>query len=84
MMPTYPRDRTENGVSTLTTWFRGDSAKTAETLYVALNGSAVVYHDNPNATLIKDRTEEQLGKRYCSGAENLIIIQFGQADSELT
>ncbi|MFB0555852.1 MAG: LamG domain-containing protein, partial [Phycisphaerae bacterium] len=39
---TYPRDWTENGVTTLTIWFRGDSANAAETLYVALNGSAVV------------------------------------------
>jgi hypothetical protein len=46
---TYPRDWTEKGVSTLTIWFRGDSANAVETLYVALNGSAVVNHDNPNA-----------------------------------
>ncbi len=46
---TYPRDWTENGVSTLTIWFRGDSANAAETLYVALNGSAVVSYDNPDA-----------------------------------
>ncbi|MFB0552897.1 MAG: hypothetical protein ACETWQ_06225 [Phycisphaerae bacterium] len=46
---TYPRDWTENGVSKLTIWFRGRSANAAETLYVALNGSAVVNHDNPDA-----------------------------------
>jgi len=46
---TSPRDWTENGVGTLSIWFRGDSANAAETLYVALNGSAVVSHDNPNA-----------------------------------
>jgi len=46
---TYPRDWTENGVNTLTIWFRGNSANAAETLYVALNGSAVVSHDNPKA-----------------------------------
>jgi len=46
---TYPRDWTEKGVNTLTIWFRGDSANAAETLYVALNGNAVVTHDNPNA-----------------------------------
>ena len=51
---TYPRDWTENGVSTLTIWFRGNSANAAETLYVALNGSAVVNHDNPNAVLIDE------------------------------
>jgi len=32
----YPRDWTENGVSTLTVWFRGDSDNAAETLYVCL------------------------------------------------
>ena len=56
-MLTYPRDWTENGVDTLTIWFRGDSANAAETLYVALNGSAVVSHDNPNAAQIDTWTE---------------------------
>ncbi|MFH1883455.1 MAG: PA14 domain-containing protein [Planctomycetota bacterium] len=54
---TYPRDWTENGVSTLTIWFRGISDNAAETLYVALNGSAVVSHDNPNAAQITTWTE---------------------------
>jgi len=46
---TYPRDWTEKGVNKLSIWFRGFSANAAEPLYVALNGSAVVTHDNPNA-----------------------------------
>jgi hypothetical protein len=50
----YPRDWTENGVSTLTIWFRGISDNAAETLYVALNDSAVVEHDNPNAARIDE------------------------------
>ncbi len=54
---TYPRDWTENGVNKLTIWFRGDPANAAETLYVALNGSAVVSHDNPNAAQINKWTE---------------------------
>jgi len=54
---TYPRDWTENGVNTLTIWFTGDSANAAETLYVALNGSAVVNHDNPNAAQIGEWTQ---------------------------
>ena len=54
---TYPRDWTENGVSTLTIWFHGDPANAAETLYVALNGSAVVSHDNPNASQIDEWTQ---------------------------
>ncbi len=49
---TSPRDWTEKGVDTLTIWFAGDSANAAETLYVALNGSAVVNHDNPNAAQV--------------------------------
>jgi hypothetical protein len=54
---TYPRDWTENGVDSLTIWFRGSAANAAETLYVALNGSAVVNHDNPDATQINRWTE---------------------------
>jgi len=54
---TYPRDWTEKGVNTLTIWFRGDSANAAETLYVALNGSAVVNHDNPDAAQVDTWTQ---------------------------
>jgi len=54
---TYPRDWTENGVSTLTIWFRGNSANAAETLYVALNGNAIVTNDNPNAAQIATWTQ---------------------------
>ncbi len=54
---TYPRDWTENGVSTLSIWFRGVSDNAAETLYVALNGSAVVTHDNPNAAQTEEWTQ---------------------------
>jgi hypothetical protein len=57
MTLTYPRDWTENGVSTLSIWFRGDSANAPETLYVALNSSAVVFHDNPNAAKIDKWTQ---------------------------
>ena len=54
---TYPRDWTENGVSTLSIWFRGNSDNAAETLYVALNGSAVVSHDNPDEAQITTWTQ---------------------------
>ncbi len=54
---TDSRDWTENGVNTLTIWFRGDSANVAEPLYVALNGNAVITHTNPDAALITDWTE---------------------------
>jgi hypothetical protein len=48
---TSNRDWTVNGVDTLTIWFRGDAANTAETLYVTLNGNARVDNDNPDAAL---------------------------------
>jgi hypothetical protein len=54
---TYPRDWTENGVSTFSIWFRGISNNSAETLYVALNGNAIVTNDNPGAAQITTWTE---------------------------
>ena len=48
---TSNRNWTVNGVNTLTIWFSGAAANAAENLYVALNGSAVVNHDNPDAAL---------------------------------
>jgi hypothetical protein len=54
---TYPRDWTEKGVNKLTIWFRGNSANAAETLYAALNGSAIVTNDNPDAAQITTWTE---------------------------
>jgi hypothetical protein len=35
----------------------GNSDNAAETLYVALNGSAVVNHDNPNAAQVEEWTQ---------------------------
>jgi Carbohydrate family 9 binding domain-like len=46
----YPRDWTEEGVTKLSLWFRGSSANSAERMYVALNGNAVVYHDDAAVT----------------------------------
>ncbi len=51
------RDWTEEGVGVLSLWFSGDASNAAELMYVALNGSAVVYHDNPDAALIEEWTE---------------------------
>jgi hypothetical protein len=46
---TNNRDWTINGVNTLVIWFRGESGNAVEPMYVALNDSAVVNHDNPDA-----------------------------------
>jgi hypothetical protein len=48
----YPRDWTAEGVTKLSLWFRGASANAADRMYIALNGNAVVYHDNATATQI--------------------------------
>ena len=53
---TSNRDWTVKGVNTLAIWFRGEAANTAENLYVALNGTAVVNHDNPDAPQITSWT----------------------------
>jgi len=45
----YPRDWTEEGVGVLSLWFNGNTSNAAEPMYVILNGSAVVYHDDPAA-----------------------------------
>ncbi|MHC4226424.1 MAG: PA14 domain-containing protein, partial [Planctomycetota bacterium] len=46
----YPRDWTEKGVDTLALWFKGDWINVAAPMYVALNGTVSVYHDDPEAT----------------------------------
>ncbi len=51
------RDWTEEGVGVLSIWFYGDASNAAESLYVAINGNAVVTHNNPNAVLIDEWTE---------------------------
>jgi hypothetical protein len=51
------RDWTKEGVGTLTVWFRGDSANTTAPMYIILNGSATVYHDNPDAALAETWAE---------------------------
>ena len=54
---TSNRDWTVKGVNTLTIWFRGEAANAAETMYVVLNGTAVVNNDNPDAAQADDWTE---------------------------
>ncbi|MHC4243800.1 MAG: hypothetical protein ACYSU4_15450, partial [Planctomycetota bacterium] len=51
------RNWTEEGVGVLTIWFRGETANAVVPLYVALNGNAVVTHDDLTATQIDTWTE---------------------------
>ena len=86
---TYPRDWTENGVSTLTIWFRGDSDNAAETLYVALNGNAIVTNDNPDAAQVDSWTEWNIDLQAFADQSlnlanvNTIAIGFGNKNNPL-
>ncbi len=86
---TYPRDWTEGGVGVLSIWFRGNSDNAAEPMYVALNGSAVVTHDNPNAAQIDTWTQWTIDlQAFADQGVNLanvntIAIGFGDKNNPL-
>ena len=46
---TDKRDWTVNGVNTLTIWFRGEAGNAAEQMFVALNDTTRIDHDDPDA-----------------------------------
>jgi len=77
----YPRDWTEEGVGQLSLWFRGAAANAAERMYVALNGSAVVYNNDPKATQATAWTEWVIDLQAFQGVTltnvNAITIGFG-------
>jgi hypothetical protein len=54
---TSQRDWTLKGVGELSLWFKGEPNNAAENLYVALNGNAVVNHDNPDAAIATSWTQ---------------------------
>jgi hypothetical protein len=54
---TDKRDWTVNGVNRLTIWFRGETGNAAEQMYVVLNGSARVDHDDPDVVTSTSWTE---------------------------
>ncbi len=82
-----PRDWTEEGVGVLSLWFYGDASNAAEPMYVALNGSAVVYHDNPDAALIDEWTpwpidlQEFAAQGVNLANVNTITIGFGDKNN---
>jgi hypothetical protein len=72
---TSNRDWTVNGVNTLTIWFRGSSSNTVEQLYVALNGTARVDNDNPDATTITRWTAWNIDlQKFVDKGVNLINV----------
>ncbi len=81
----YPRGWTEEGVTKLSLWFRGDRANSAERMFVALNGTAVVYHDDPAVTQTFRWTEWTIDLQAFQGVTltnvNTITIGFGTKGS---
>ena len=84
----YPKDWTAEGVTRLSVWFRGDAANAAEQMFVALNGTAVVYHDDPAATQAGKWTQWSIGlQAFADQGVNLlanvntIVIGFGTKGS---
>jgi len=71
----WPRDWTEEGVGVLSLWFSGNTSNAAERMYVALNGSAVVYHDNPNVAQIDEWTEWTIDlQEFAAQGVNLVNV----------
>ncbi|GAJ10994.1 unnamed protein product, partial [marine sediment metagenome] len=68
-------DWTVKGVNTLTIWFRGEGANTAEPMYVALNDSAVVTNDNPDAAQASTWTQWNIDlMRFADQGVNLPFV----------
>ncbi|MHC4330430.1 MAG: hypothetical protein ACYSWW_20175 [Planctomycetota bacterium] len=82
-----PRDWTVEGVAKLSLWFRGDYDNAPERMFVALNGTAVVYHADPAVTQIAKWTEwvidlqEFAGQGVNLANVNTITIGFGTKNS---
>ncbi len=81
----YPRDWTVEGVTNLSLWFRGDAANSAERMFVALNGDAVAYHDDPAVTQTAGWNEWIIDLTAFAGVDlanvNTITIGFGTRGS---
>ncbi|MHC4145250.1 MAG: LamG domain-containing protein [Planctomycetota bacterium] len=81
----YPRDWTEEGVAKLSLWFRGSSSNAADRMYVALNGTALVYHADDAATQTSGWTQWVIDLSAFAGVDltnvNSITIGIGTKNS---
>jgi len=80
-----PRDWTQEGVTKLSLWFRGASGNAGERMYVALNGTALVYHADDAATQTSRWTRWVIDLTEFAGVDltnvNTITIGFGTKGS---
>jgi hypothetical protein len=81
----YPRDWTEEGVTKLSLWFRGDAANAADRIFVALNGTSAVYHDDASATQMTGWNQWIVDLQAFAGVDltnvNTITIGIGTKDA---
>lgn len=83
----YPRDWTQEGVTNLSLWYRGDPGNAAEQMFVALNGTAVAVNDDAAAAQARSWTQwivplqafADLGVNLAN--VNTITIGFGDKSS---
>lgn len=81
------RDLTEEGVTLLSLWFRGSAANDAERMFVAVDGSSAVFHDDPAVTQIDSWAEWVIDLRMLAdqGVDltniNTMTIGFGTKGS---
>ncbi|MFB0554042.1 MAG: PA14 domain-containing protein [Phycisphaerae bacterium] len=72
---TDTRDWTQESVGVLSLWFQGDTSNAAEPMYVALNGSAAVTNDNPDAAQAASWTEWRIDlKEFADQGVNLANV----------
>jgi hypothetical protein len=80
-------DWTQEGVGILSLWFHADASNAPEPMYVVLNDSAVVSHDNPDAALTNTWTEWRIDlAQFADQGVNLsdvntITIGFGNRNN---
>ena len=76
---------TGEGVTKLALWFRGDSGNAAERMFVALNGNAVVYHEDASASQTSRWTEWAIDLQAFAGVNlgnvNTVTIGLGTKNS---
>ena len=81
----WPRDWTAEGVTKLSLWHRGASANAADRVFIALNGTSVVYHDDASATQLPGWNQWVVDLQAFTGVNltnvNTITIGIGTKDS---
>ena len=81
----WPRDWTAEGVTKLSLWFRGGFLNAADRLFVALNDTSAIHHDDANATQLQGWNQWVIDLQAFAGVNlanvNTITIGIGTKGS---